>query len=98
MALTVSPSARTPTRNHTNIELDDVTASTIAFNVADNALYDGILLDAKATGNALKQNTLTGNGHLDAEDDSRGSGTAGTANTWANNVGVMDNHQGGLLH
>ena len=36
------------------------------------------------------------NDHFDAEDDSTGSHTAGTANTWTGNIEVKHNHHGGL--
>jgi hypothetical protein len=38
------------------------------------------------TGNTINQNTFTSNTLTDAFDQSLGSGTAGTANTWRNNT------------
>jgi hypothetical protein len=44
------------------------------------------------------QNTLLGNGIFDAQDTSKGSGTAGTANIWTGNHESKDNLGGGLGH
>jgi hypothetical protein len=43
-------------------------------------------------------NTASGSGVFDAEDDSTGSQTAGTANTWTGNTFSTDNKGGGLKH
>ncbi|HEV2951307.1 MAG TPA: hypothetical protein VGZ51_04295 [Actinomycetota bacterium] len=45
-------------------------------------------------GNQIRSNTASGNGNLDCEDDSSGSGTSGTANTWTSNNGVTDDPNG----
>jgi len=45
----------------------------------------GIFVDSLSTGNLFDQNVELNNLTFDAEDDSVGSGTAGTGNTWTNN-------------
>jgi parallel beta-helix repeat protein len=79
-----------------NIALYSSTANQIEKNNASGATVDGIFLDAKSTGNTVSSNTALLNGHFDAEDDSTGNRTAGTANTWTGNIEVKDNHGGRL--
>lgn len=55
---------------------------------------DGILFGSATNGNQIRGNTARGNFPYDCEDDSTGSGTAGTANTWVDNNGVTDNPNG----
>jgi hypothetical protein len=55
---------------------------------------DGILFGSATNGNQIRGNTASGNFPFDCEDNSTGSGTAGTANTWVNNNGVTDNPNG----
>lgn len=44
--------------------------------------------------NLIKRNTMTGNGEHDCHDDSRGGGTAGTANYWVRNKGATQTPDG----
>ncbi len=44
--------------------------------------------------NLIKRNTMTGNGEHDCHDDSRGGGTAGTANYWVLNRGATQTPDG----
>jgi len=62
--------------------------------VPANEPRDGIYFGPLTKGNQIRGNRASGNGNLDCEDDSTGSGTAGTANTWVNNNGVTDNPNG----
>ena len=55
---------------------------------------DGIYFGPVTNGNQIRGNQASGNGNLDCEDDSTGSSTAGTANTWVNNNGVTDDPNG----
>ena len=77
--------------NHSdeNIYLYGVMNSSIKDNVANNGSYNGIYLDPTSRGNTLTDNsahgTSKGAGNYDMEDDSTGSGTLGTANTWHDN-------------
>ena len=59
-------------------------------NVFRNSVGDGIFFGSTTNGNLLRANTARGNVHHDCHDDSVGTGTAGTANTWINNIGVTD--------
>lgn len=49
---------------------------------------DGILFAAGTTGNVIRSNKSSSNGNFDCEDNSTGTGTAGTANSWLSNTGV----------
>jgi parallel beta-helix repeat protein len=69
------------------LELDGVTDSAIAENTAEAVINEGILVQATSTGNTLTGNTAYG-GADDCVDLSSGTGTAGTANTWIDNVGL----------
>ena len=62
--------------------------------VGPDAPRDGIYFGSATNGNQIRSNTASGNGNLDCEDDSAGSGTSGTANTWTNNNGVTDDPNG----
>jgi hypothetical protein len=62
--------------------------------VPANEPRDGIYFGPLTKGNQIRGNRASGNGNLDCEDDSVGSGTAGTANTWVNNNGVTDDPNG----
>ncbi len=66
-------------------------------NVSKNR-GDGILIDPTSQGNVVQGNVEFGNVGFDAEDDSTGTGTAGTANTWTHNSEGRDNRGGGLGH
>jgi parallel beta helix pectate lyase-like protein len=59
-------------------------------NVFRNSVGDGIFFGEFTNGNLIRANTARGNAHHDCHDDSTGTGTAGTANTWINNIGVTD--------
>jgi parallel beta-helix repeat protein len=85
-------------RNGENIGLLKSTGNLIRGNPADNAAGDGIHLDATSTGNTAQGNTALGNGKSDAEDDSVGTGTAGTANILVLNHELKDSHAGALGH
>jgi len=73
------------------------TNNTIVGNRSNDNNGDGIFVDALSTGNTFSRNHLRDNSNLDAEDQSTGSGTAGTANTWVHNHGETDNKGGELV-
>ncbi|HEV8117342.1 MAG TPA: right-handed parallel beta-helix repeat-containing protein [Thermoanaerobaculia bacterium] len=56
--------------------------ATVGNNTARNNGHSGIEAASGAVGNTLKDITMTGNGSFDAKDNTSGSGTAGTGNTW----------------
>ena len=47
----------------------------------------GIRLDATTATLRVEENVATGSRSVDCRDDSRGAGSAGTANTWVRDVG-----------
>jgi len=56
-------------------------------NTLQRNVHDGIFADASAVNNLFSKNDAKGNGLYDYEDQSHGTGTAGTANTWTKNKG-----------
>jgi parallel beta-helix repeat protein len=82
------------------IRLDQVLGSTISGNMVLNSDGNGIDVLSNSTGNTISGNTAMGNGPnfggFDLFDASIGSGTAGTANTWAGNK-ALTRSPGGLL-
>jgi parallel beta-helix repeat protein len=95
----VTLSGNTSDQNGGNgISLFISTGNLIFDNSAAHNGRDGTFVDVGSTGNTLFQNALSDNGAYDAEDQSTGSGTAGTGNTWIANTGKKDNKGGDLLH
>jgi nitrous oxidase accessory protein NosD len=88
--------------NGIDVTADEFAAASVRNNTVNNNAVDGIFFGGDAVtpppfethGNQIRGNTASGNGNFDCEDDSTGSGTAGTANTWVNNNGVTDNPNG----
>lgn len=82
-------------RNDNNIGLFDTDDIRVNSNNAnDAAFYDGLYADSDSTGNRFQLNRASGNEEHDCHDDSTGSGTAGTANTWSFNQGQTDTPDG----
>ncbi|GAA2879131.1 hypothetical protein GCM10010472_41200 [Pseudonocardia halophobica] len=77
------------------IRLVDQTSGTISGNTVAQSTGTGILLEGAAnsgvtvTGNRSFQNAVS-----DCTDQSKGTGTAGTANTWTGNLGVRSTPPG----
>jgi parallel beta-helix repeat protein len=67
------------------IGLDNATGCTISHNDISESGYDGIWADTDATNNQIEHNRLSNNAEHDAHDNSVGTGTGGTANTWEHN-------------
>jgi parallel beta-helix repeat protein len=86
------------TGNVVGLHIVDSSSNQFIGNISDNNKSDGILVDAHSVGNTLTKNTALHNGAFDAEDDSHGTRTAGTANVWVGNTVGKDNHGGGLGH
>jgi len=57
----------------------------ISGNQSTGNAIDGVFVDSGSANNSIHNNTLLNNGFDDEHDQSTGSGTAGTANTWAHN-------------
>jgi parallel beta helix pectate lyase-like protein len=85
--------------------IDVTAAGTAAVTVRNNTLNnngvgspgdhrDGIRFGPDTDGNQIRVNTATGNAEFDCHDESTGTGTAGTANIWANNDGGTDQPTG----
>jgi len=70
------------------------TNNIIDHNTSNNNTGDGIFVDSGSTGNTFSQNQLRGNTRFDAEDQSTGTGTAGTGNTWTKNHGQTSDPSG----
>ena len=69
---------------------DDAFSYLVRNNQVRNNSGDGIQVSAGSANNQLFDNTSLGNGDLDCRDESTGTRTAGTANTWVRNIGVTD--------
>jgi hypothetical protein len=77
-----------------DVSADDFAAVTARNNMLTNNGGDGILFGPVTNGNQIRFNTGTGNTPFDCEDQSSGSGTSGTANTWVGNNGDTDQPDG----
>lgn len=75
---------------------DGTTGANVSHNSSDNNAFDGIYVDSASTNNSITYNRLHGNGGFDAEDQSVGTRSCGTANTWEHNHCDTDNHSGCL--
>lgn len=76
------------------ISLEGATDNQIEHNILRDNARDGIRVDAASVDNFFKQNRSTLNDEHDYHDDSTGSGTAGTGNTWRHNRGRTDSPDG----
>jgi parallel beta-helix repeat protein len=75
------------------------TGNFIASNKSSGNTGDGIHADAGTSSNVFGGNTMDANGGYEAHDESTGSGTAGTANTWNSNHCISGNDSpSGLCH
>jgi len=79
------------------IALVSASHNTVDHNTSAHNRGDGILVDSSSTGNTITDNRLRGYTNFDAEDDSTGTGTGGTANLWRENQGKTDNRGGALI-
>ena len=78
------------------IDVVGTTGADVSHNTSLNNAMDGIFVDDTSSGNSITHNKMNGNGLYDAEDDSTGGGTCGTANSWDHNDCSSDN-LGGCL-
>jgi len=69
------------------IESFGATSVTFQNNQVRNVSDVGVYNDSTSTGNTYQNNKASGSGTFDCQDDSAGTGTAGTANTWQNDKG-----------
>ena len=77
----------TTSGNDANIWLSNQVGMLVKDNSADGGSW-GLVADPDALNNRFLSNTASGNSANDCEDDSTGSGTAGTGNTWRGNTGT----------
>jgi hypothetical protein len=61
------------------------TGNIVTKNKVGSAAIDGILADTASSGNTISKNAIHNDTTWDAQDNSSGADTAGTANTWSNN-------------
>lgn len=81
--------------NDDNVPLIDTDGARIRANrIRDAVVLDGIFADDESTGNTIRDNRLSGNTEHDCHDESTGTGTGGTANTWTGNTGQTQNRSG----
>jgi parallel beta-helix repeat protein len=76
------------------ISVEDSFNNKIESNTLKSNSFNGIFVDATSATNSLKSNVAILNGEFDYRDDSTGTGTAGTANTWSRNKGQRQNRPG----
>ncbi len=77
------------------------TGANVAHNTSSSNGWDGIYVDTASTNNTFEHNKMDNNALVfspgyDAEDNSAGTGTGGTANIWFNNKCTTDNRGGAL--
>ncbi|MEV6651019.1 right-handed parallel beta-helix repeat-containing protein [Streptomyces sp. NPDC051219] len=71
-----------------SVAANSLTNSVISRNSASDNAGDGIRIDAGGNGgNTIDSNVARRNGMLDCRDNTSGTGTDGTANTWIRNIG-----------
>lgn len=80
--------------NDLGIDLTTVTGSVISNNMTTGNTFDGLRAESDTSGNTFMGNKSSSNDTHDCHDDSTGSGTAMTANTWKSNQGVTQNKPG----
>lgn len=79
----------TASRSDDNIGVYETLSVLIESNsVSSSVKFDGIFVWEDSLNNRFDSNTALGNFEHDCHDESTGSGTSGTANTWVDNVGV----------
>lgn len=71
-----------------------VTDSRVSNNETNGNDMNGIVADANSARNTIDRNRAQGNTLFDCRDDSAGTGTAGTANYWIQDIGNTQNRPG----
>jgi parallel beta-helix repeat protein len=81
--------------NDDGISLYDQVGAKVKNNKShDQLVYDGFFADNGSNGNLFENNKAYNNAEHDCHDDSNGSGTGGTGNTWKNDQGQTANRPG----
>jgi parallel beta-helix repeat protein len=73
---------------------DSTTGARLENNHADGNATNGFFADSTTSGNTFESNNAQGNGSFDCQDQSTGTGTAGTANQWIRDRGVTSQPAG----
>ncbi len=82
-------------RSGISVAPDSLTSSVFSMNHSHDNFVDGIRIEADGnSGNVITGNKLRHNAEHDCHDDTVGTGTAGTANTWEKNEGDTENRPG----
>lgn len=76
------------------IGLENADENVVRGNKSDDNRRDGLRADSASSANRIEKNRMSGNREHDCHDDSTGTGTAGTANTWNDNQGATENRSG----
>jgi parallel beta-helix repeat protein len=76
---------RTSANTFDGIGLVAATGATVANNFSEGNGFDGIYVSSDSTGNTITSNQMEDDAEHDAHDDSAGTGTGGSANTWEKN-------------
>jgi parallel beta-helix repeat protein len=80
------------------IRLEQADANHIVNNRARANGINGIRAETQSSNNNIEKNDMRDNVSFDADDETAGSGTAGTANFWVKNHGGTQNRPGLLDH
>lgn len=90
----VERSGRDGIRLRNGSNSNDVNNNLSRDNVRDGMRVDGTDFPPQSSMNDIQQNKMLGNGEHDCHDDTAGTGTGGTANTWLNDIGKTQNRPG----
>ncbi len=80
--------------NDLGIDIGTASGVQISNNMTHDNTFDGLRAESDTMQNVFAENDSQSNGATDCHDDSRGGGTAGTANTWKNDFGVTQTPPG----
>jgi parallel beta-helix repeat protein len=80
--------------NDLGIDVGTASQLLIRNNFTHNNVFDGLRAEMDTQQNLFAENHSSNNGVHDCHDDSHGTGTAGTGNTWKNDFGVTQTPPG----
>jgi parallel beta-helix repeat protein len=80
--------------NDDGVDLTQTSNITVSHNKTQDNTFDGVFVDDASMNNLIDHNDAKDNGLFDCEDDSAGTGTAGTANQWQKDKGDTENRPG----
>jgi parallel beta-helix repeat protein len=75
-------------KNDLGLDIGTASGVLVRNNDLDQNTFNGLRAESDTHNNVFQENSAFNNGGHDCRDDSSGSGTAHTANTWKNNRGV----------